>query len=40
MLVTTGSLLIALATVLVSLEAIWTALVLIGAGLWLILHCA
>jgi hypothetical protein len=39
-LATTGSLLIALACALVSLEAMWPAMVLTGAGLWLVLHRA
>jgi hypothetical protein len=39
-LVTTGSLLVAFASILVTLEAIWTALALGTVGLWLILHSA
>jgi hypothetical protein len=38
--VTTGSLLVAFASILVALEAIWTALALGTVGLWLILHSA
>ncbi len=35
-----GAVLVAVATVLVSCEAIWSAAVLGGAGVWLILHSA
>ena len=40
MLVSTGSLLVVLASLLVAFEAIWTALALGGVGLWLNLHGA
>lgn len=40
MLVTTGSLPVALASLLVMFEAIWTALALGSVGLWLISHGA
>jgi hypothetical protein len=40
MLVTTGSLLVALAALLVAFEAIWTAMAVGGVGLWLISHSA
>jgi hypothetical protein len=33
-----GALLIALATIFVSLEATWTALAFGGVGVWLMLH--
>ncbi|WP_283812758.1 hypothetical protein [Bradyrhizobium tropiciagri] len=40
MLATDGALLIALATVLVSLDAVWTSLTIGVVGVWLILHFA
>ena len=36
MLTTIGSILLLLATILLSLEALWPALALLSAGLWLI----